>query len=76
MPGRIPHGGIDSEVGVTLPRRVRSFIKENTALIAVLAIIVLAYALLQTSPDVTTQEELDAVLAGGRPVLLELYSNT
>ena len=61
---------------MTLSGRVSGFFKENAVLIVVLAVLALAYVLLQSSPDVATQEELDAVLAGGQPILLDFFSNT
>jgi len=51
-------------------------LKENLVLILVIATIAVAYLLLRTRPsDVSSQEELEALMAGGRPVLVELYAN-
>ena len=52
-------------------------VKENLVLILVIAAIAVAYFLLRTHPsDVSSQEELAALMADGRPVLVELYANT
>jgi len=51
-------------------------LKENLVLILVIAAIGAAYLLLRTHPsDVSSQEELEALMAGDRPVLVELYAN-
>ena len=51
-------------------------LKENLVLLIVVAAIAVAYLFLRTHPsDVGSPEELEALIAGGHPVLVELYSN-
>jgi hypothetical protein len=62
---------------MSMSKAVLSFLKENLFVLAVLAAIVVAFVVLRTPPsDVQSPEELQVLLAGGRPVLVELYSNT
>lgn len=52
-------------------------LKENLLLILVLGALAAGYLLLRTEPsDLGSVAELEALLQGGRPVLVELYLNT
>jgi len=53
------------------------FVKENLSLIVVVFILVAAYFLLRNRPSqLNSLEEFNALIAGGRPVVVEFFSNT
>jgi hypothetical protein len=51
-------------------------LKDNVALIVVIAVIVGAFFFLRTPSSNVTTEELSAAIGSGQPVLIELFSNT
>ncbi len=54
-----------------------NFIKENLPLIAVLFILIAAYFFLRTRPSpVESLDEFNALITGGKPVVVEFFSNT
>lgn len=56
---------------------VARLLRENLVLILVLVGLVAGYFILRTEPsDLGSMAELEALLHGGRPVLVELYLNT
>lgn len=53
------------------------FIKENLSLIVVVFVLVAAYFLLRNRPSpLDSQEDFNALIANGRPVVVEFFSNT
>ena len=53
------------------------FIRSNVVAIAIVIALLAGYFLLRTTPsDLSSIEELQAIMNGGKPVLIEFYSNT
>jgi len=60
-----------------VPNRLLRLLRENLSLIVIVVIIGAAYLVLRTpESDLQSLAALDEALAGGRPTLLEMYSNT
>ena len=58
-------------------RGIVQFIRRNIVAIIVILGLVAGYFVLRTAPsDVGSMAELETMMAGGQPVLLEFYSNT
>jgi hypothetical protein len=58
-------------------RTITGFLRENALFIVLLGIVAIAYFWLRQGPSsVASTEEFDAVLATGKPVLVEFYSDT
>jgi len=56
---------------------VRGFVKENALFLVLLAAMAVGYLWLRQGPSsVASAAEFDALLAGGKPVLVEFYSDT
>ncbi len=52
-------------------------IRENLPVILVLAILIAAYFLLRNRPSpVGSLEDFNALISGGKPVVVEFFSNT
>jgi hypothetical protein len=59
------------------PNRLPRLLRENLSLIVIVVIIGAAYLVLRTpESDLQSLAALDEALTGGRPTLLEMYSNT
>lgn len=56
--------------------RLLRLLKENIGIIILVAIVAGAYAFLRTPQSDLTDDEFSAVLNAGKPVLVELFSNT
>lgn len=57
--------------------QIGSFVRENALFVAILLGIVGAFVLLRTkNTELASVDELDALLSGGQPVVVEYYSNT
>ncbi|GAB4403807.1 MAG: hypothetical protein Kow00123_15210 [Anaerolineales bacterium] len=57
--------------------KIRQVVKENAGLLILAAIVGAMYLYLRTPGDtLATESELTAVFSAGKPVLVELYSNT
>ncbi|MDH7488351.1 MAG: hypothetical protein QHH80_02450 [Anaerolineae bacterium] len=57
--------------------KIRKVVKENAGLLILAAIVGAMYLYLRTPGDtLATEAELAAVFSAGKPVLVELYSNT
>lgn len=57
--------------------KIRKVVKENAGLLILAAILGAMYLYLRTPGDtVDTEQELAILFGAGRPVLVELYSNT
>lgn len=57
--------------------RIARVVKENIGLVILAVILAASYAYLRTPAGaVATDSQLAEVFAAGRPVLVELYSNT
>jgi hypothetical protein len=56
--------------------RLSRLVKENIGIIILLAIVAGAYAFLRTPHSGLTDDEFSAVMTAGKPVLVELFSNT
>jgi len=55
----------------------KRFLREWWSTLAIIVILAGAFLYLRTSPSsLQTWEDLEAHLAGGQPVLVEVYSNT
>lgn len=53
------------------------FVKENLSLIVFFFVLVAAYFLLRTRPSpLGSQEDFSALIANGKPVVVEFFSNT
>jgi len=60
-----------------VPNRVLHLLRENLSLIVIVVIVAAGYLLLRTTEsDLQSVAALDEALAGGRPTLLEMYSNS
>ena len=58
-------------------QQITALIRENALLIIVLLGMVGAFVLLRTKgTELESADEFEALLAGGRPVVVEFYSNT
>ena len=58
-------------------RGIVYFIRRNIVAIIIILGLLAGYFVLRTAPsDVASVAELEAMMAGGQPVLLEFYSNT
>jgi hypothetical protein len=54
-----------------------SLLRGNALFIAVLLLIISAFVFLRTKgADLESTDELDTLLAGGQPVVVEFFSNT
>ncbi len=54
-----------------------AFLRENLFFLVVLALIAAAFIFLRTEPSaIGSLAELEAAISGGRPVIIEFYSNT
>lgn len=50
--------------------------RDNWLALSIIAVVIVAYLLLRTRPsDLTSLQELDNVISGGQPTLVEFYSN-
>jgi len=57
--------------------RAKKLLRENWLILLVVGAIAVAFFTLRTSgSDVESVAEVDALLASGRPTLVEFYSNT
>ncbi|MBC7259100.1 MAG: hypothetical protein H5T65_07605 [Chloroflexi bacterium] len=57
--------------------RIARVVKENIGLVILAVILAASYAYLRTPADtVATEQEFAALFSAGKPVLVELYSNT
>jgi hypothetical protein len=60
-----------------MQKRLLELAKENLGLLILAAIIGAAFLFLRTpADDVTSEDELAALLHAGKPVLVQLFSNT
>ena len=61
---------------IPVQNRLLHLLRENLSLIMIVAIVAAAYLFLRTpESDLQSVAALDQALAGGRPTLLEMYSN-
>jgi hypothetical protein len=57
--------------------RLRKLVRENVGWLILVIIVGGAFLFLRTPGDeVASEEEFTAILSGGKPVLVELFSNT
>lgn len=50
--------------------------RDNWLALSIIAAVIIAYLLLRTQPsDLTSLQQLDDVISGGQPILVEFYSN-
>ncbi len=57
-------------------KRLLRLVKENVGIIILVALVGGAYAFLRTPESDLTDDEFAAVMNAGKPVLVELFSNT
>jgi hypothetical protein len=58
-------------------RAITGFLRENALFILLLGIVAIAYLWLRQGPSsIASTDEFDALLATGKPVLVEFYSDT
>jgi len=56
---------------------VRQLLADNWLSLLVLGALALAFLLFRTSPsDLASLDELQSLIGAGRPVIIEIYSNT
>ncbi len=55
---------------------VMTFLAQNRTLLIVIGIAALAFLMLRTTQSSLPDGGLDAALAAGKPVVVEMYSNT
>ena len=56
---------------------MRDFLRDNALFLALLVVLASGYLYLRQGPSsVSSLAEFDAALAGGKPVLVEFYSDT
>jgi len=57
--------------------RIAAIVRENLFFLAVLMLIAAAFVFLRTEPSaISSAAELQAAANSGKPVIIELYSNT